>query len=247
MIQLYAVQNRSDRIVPRLQQQIERAPKQPDFHELIGNAYFAKADLKNAEQEFDAALKLNPDSTVSRLQLSRVYAASNRLPEAIQMTQDLIQKNPDYLAARLLLGALYEQTGNIPQAEQTYQKALERDADFVPALNNLAWLLCENGGNLDMALSFAERAKAKLPSDPTISDTLAWIQYRKGLYSLALDEFRDLTHSRPENAVYKYHLGMTLFKVGKDDEARQCLKQALASQLAPSYASQAKVVLSQIN
>jgi tetratricopeptide (TPR) repeat protein len=145
------------------------------------------------------------------------------------------------------LGTFYERTGNIPLAEETYQKAIEKDGEFVPALNNLAWLLCENGGNLDMALSLAEHAKAKLPNDPSISDTIAWIQYRKGLYPIALDEFRELTKKSPQNPVYRYHLGMTLLSVGKDQEARQFLQQALSSKLAPTYAAQARAALAKLN
>jgi tetratricopeptide (TPR) repeat protein len=247
LIQLYRIQKRSDGIIPRLQRQIERAPKQASFSEFLGDAYLAKTDFNTAELQFEAALKLNPDSTVAKLELARVYAAQNRVPDAIQIAQDIVKKHPDYLVGRLLLGSLYEQTGNIPQAEQTYQEAVQRNGDFVPALNNLAWLLCENGGNLDMALSLAQRAKANLPNDPSISDTLAWIQYRKGLYALALDQFRDLTKRSPENAVYRYHLGMTLFRVGNQNEARQSLQRALSSSLAPSYASEAQAVLSKIN
>jgi tetratricopeptide (TPR) repeat protein len=247
LIQLYNRQNRPDKIISRLQQQIRQAPSEATLHELLGSAYLAQTDSRNAQQEFEAALKLNPDSTISNLQLARILAAENRVPEAVRIAEQIVQKHPDFFAGWLLLGGLYEQAGNVSLAEQTYQDALRKDGDFVPALNNLAWLLCENGGNLDMALSLAEHAKAKLPNDATISDTLAWIQFRKGLYISALDRFRELTETHPQNPVYRYHLGMTLLKLGKDEEGRQSLSRALSSHLGGDYAAAAKSVLAKVN
>ena len=83
------------------------------------------------------------------------------------------------------------------QARTAYQQALDRDSNSVMALNNLAWLNCEHGGNLDVALGLAQRAKAQAPEDPHISDTLGWIQYRKGLFGPATDEFQAAVKMSP--------------------------------------------------
>jgi tetratricopeptide (TPR) repeat protein len=137
----------------------------------------------------------------------------------------------------------YEQSGSIPQAQDAYQKALQIDANYAPALNNLAWLYCENGGNLDLALSMAQRAKEALPADPSVSDTLAWIEYKKGLYGAALQQLQDVTRQRPSNGLYEYHLGMALLKTGNSNQAKASLQRALAEDLSSMYVPSAKAAL----
>jgi Flp pilus assembly protein TadD len=62
-----------------------------------------------------------------------------------------------------------------------------------------------------------------------------------------LDRFRELTETHPQNPVYRYHLGMTLLKLGKDEEGRQSLSRALSSHLGGDYAAAAKSVLAKVN
>ncbi len=121
---------------------------------------------------------------------------------------------------------------------------MQRDPDFAPALNNLAWLYAEKGGNIDMALGLAQRAKSRVPDNPSITDTLAWIEYRKGLYDSATRSFESLVRSNPKVAVYRYHLGMALIKSGRVAEGRASLRQALDMQLASPNAEEARKALS---
>jgi len=247
LTQLYAAEKRSiDQIIARLQEQIALAPRQTSFYEILGGAYLGKKDSSKAREAFETALKLNETSTQARLQLARLYAADGKLPEAIQNAQQLMNDHPDFLTGYILLGTLYEQSGEIPKAEQAYQQALQRRDDFAPALNNLAWLYCENNGNLDVALSMAQKAKANMPADPSVSDTLAWIEYRKGLYSVAARELQDLTRQAPTNGLYQYHLGMTLVKTGETAEASEFLQRALHINPAGPYAENAKTALAEL-
>ena len=98
-----------------------------------------------------------------------------------------------------------------------------------------------------MALGFAQRAKAKLPTEPGISDTLAWIEYRKGLYSSAAQLLGEVTRLSPQNATYHYHLGMALWKAGNPTEARASLQRALQLQLAANPAREARNTLTELD
>ncbi len=66
------------------------------------------------------------------------------------------------------------------------------------ALNNLAFLMAETGGDLDDALTKAQRAKQLLPSLYEISDTLGWIYLKKNLADKAIDIFKDLVAKAAE-------------------------------------------------
>jgi len=78
-----------------------------------------------------------------------------------------------------------------------------------------------------MALGMAQKAKASMPGDPNVADTLAWIKYKKGLYSSAAEELRNLVRQTPANGLYQFHLGMALLKVGDSAEARKSLQKLL--------------------
>lgn len=245
LLQLYALEKRDNLSAARIQQQIERAPKQSDFYELLGDFYLGKSDTHNAELAFENALKLNASAAVARIQVARVYAAEGRLPDAIRNAQLAVDSHPDSLGASVLLASLYQQTGAVDQAEKEYEAVLRKNSDYAPALNNLAWLYCENGGNLDMALSLAQRAKANLPTEPSVTDTLAWIEYRKGLYGPAASALGDLTRQAPGNPTYEYHLGMTLWKLG-NPSARAALQRALDLHLNENAAREARSTLSEL-
>lgn len=65
------------------------------------------------------------------------------------------------------------------QAQAHYEAVLKLNPRFAPAANNLAWILVEHGGNLDVALSHAQMAREQQPNDSYIADTLGWIYYKK--------------------------------------------------------------------
>src|SRR5262249_2870714 len=91
----------------------------------------------------------------------------------------------------------------------------------------LAWNTVEDGGNLDVALGLAQTAKEQAPEDPSVSDTLAWIYYKKHVYAKAIGLLRETAAKRPENAVLHYHLGMASIKNGDTELARDALTKAL--------------------
>ena len=81
---------------------------------------------------------------------------------------------------------------------------------------------------MDEALKLAQVAKAKLPDDPGVMDTLGWIYYKKGLYGNAVQELSDSLDALPDNATVNYHLGAALFKKGDTAQAKSVLEKALS-------------------
>jgi len=65
------------------------------------------------------------------------------------------------------MGELYESKQNWDKAKESYQKALEIQPDNPLASNNLAYVMLESGGNVDVALSLAQTARRGMPDSPT--------------------------------------------------------------------------------
>jgi tetratricopeptide (TPR) repeat protein len=93
----------------------------------------------------------------------------------------------------------------------------------------LAFLLAENGGDLNDAVTYAQRAKQLLPGLNEISDTLGWIYLKKNLSDNAIQIFQELVTKAPNNSTFRYHLGMAFSQKGDKPRAIKELQQALRS------------------
>ena len=96
-------------------------------------------------------------------------------------------------------------------------------------LNNLAYLIAENSGNLDQALTFAQRARQKMPNQLGFIDTIGWIYFKKNLPDNALEVYENLVRKKPDEPIFRYHLALVLLQKNQTFRARKELQTALAS------------------
>ncbi len=87
--------------------------------------------------------------------------------KAIGTWQQWVKDHPSDAQAFTILGTLQESQGDRTGATASYKKALAIQPDQAVASNNLAYLMTETGGNLDVALSLAQTARRVLPTHPT--------------------------------------------------------------------------------
>ena len=114
------------------------------------------------------------------------------------------------------------------EAIKHYETAVGLSSDSAIAKNNLAYILPEHGGNIDRALVLAQSAKEKFPDNPTLTDTLGWIYYKKNITTTAIELFNDAIKADPKNPTLHYHVALAYKKAGDTDSARQSLTKALA-------------------
>jgi len=67
------------------------------------------------------------------------------------------------------------------EAMRVYEAAIKLAPSDAVSLNNDAFLIAEHGGDLDQALTRAQRATQLLPNYPEVADTLGWIYLKKNL------------------------------------------------------------------
>jgi tetratricopeptide (TPR) repeat protein len=106
--------------------------------------------------------------------------------------------------------------------------------------------MAETGGDLNQALTYAQRAKQRLPNMTEVSDTLGWIYLKKNLSDNAVDIFRDLVTKAPNHPTYRYHLGMALSQKGDKPAAIKELQQALKSNPSRDEAQKIKELLASL-
>ena len=126
-----------------------------------------------------------------------------------------------------MLGVIHESRKEYDKAQTHYEAILKLDPRFAPAANNLAWILVEQGGNLDVALSHAQTAREQQPNDSHVADTLGWVYYKKNANLLAMSLLKEAVEKLPNDPVILFHYGMAQQKNGDQVGAKKSLQTAL--------------------
>ncbi len=222
-----------DRARSRVAARVQRTPSDSPVVLLAGKTYAAVGDAKSAEESMRKAIELDAGNLAAYEALGRLYVQARRLPEALQEFEVLAARQPSPVAALTMVGMLQEGLKKTVEARATYERALEIDRRAAVAANNLAWIYVAAGENLDVALQLARTAKAGLPRQSEVADTLGWIYHRKGLNTLAIRELKEAVDREPANPTYHYHLGVVYASNGNRDLAKRSLETAL--RLKPDF------------
>jgi tetratricopeptide (TPR) repeat protein len=247
VIRVDAAQKEYDRALKRCDRQLKIVEDSPSavavIYNLKGNLYAEQNKTSAAEEYFQKAIDQDPDFLQPYYSLARIYMAGNKVEDAISKYEALLKANPKQTAPHMFLGMIYENRKQYDLSETHYLAALDIDSGFAPAANNLAYILVEQGKDLNEALDFARTAREKLPNEPYVIDTMGWVYYKKGLYDSAIGEFTESLAKLPENPTVNYHLGMAYYKKGDPEQARTFLEKALSISDSFDGAQEAKQVL----
>ena len=109
----------------------------------LGEAYdkIGKYDL--AIEEFEAALRLNPNYFFALSNLGNIYGKKKEYGQAISYTQKALQQKPDYAPGHYNLAKALHLTGNPDKAMSSYRLAIKYNPYFEEAFFNLGFLAIE--------------------------------------------------------------------------------------------------------
>ncbi len=228
------MQKQPDRAIATARAQLARYPRNAGFHIMLGQLLREqKKDLAGAEAEFKQASDLDKKNTEALLQLGVVQNERGATDQALQTYLDGSKINPREIAFYLLAGGIYESKRDWDRAKQQYQKVLEIQPENPLASNNLAYVMLEQGGNVDVAFAMAQTARRQLPDNPNSADTLGWAFYHKHVYTSAINLFKEAVKKEPDNALYNFHLGLAYAKSGQAALARKQLDRVV--KLKPNF------------
>ncbi len=203
-----------------IQAQINRDPNNAALYFLQGQSYVQGKRLTDAERSFSHCVELDKQNLNGLILLGQVRQAQGHSAEAIASYQQAIAIAPGNAGLYTTLGATYEGQGNWQEAQKAFQRALALEPEQALAANNLAYLMLEHGGNVNMALTLAQTARRGLPDVPNSADTLGWAYFQNGAYSVAVPLLEKAVKGAPSNAIYRYHLGATYQKLNDSERAR---------------------------
>jgi tetratricopeptide (TPR) repeat protein len=243
IVETYMTQNRTGDALRLLREESDKDPTRQDLLLALGNSAVRAGEYDLAVQTFNRVLaQIDPKSKQQGdiyLRIGETYRRKGDSLGAIQALQKARETLPDNVVVLSTLALVLDGAGRQREARQVYEATLRVDPNNAVALNNLAFLLAETGGDLDTALTMAQRAKQLLPNLYEISDTLGWIYLKKDLPDQAIDSFARLVKAQPTHSTYRYHLGMAYARKGDKATALSHLQEAL--KLNPSREEHDKI------
>ncbi len=184
----------------------------PELAEVVIDDYLASAPMASADVASGVAA---------------ILVEEGRGEEAIALVDRALTFLPDD-GLRLARGFLLERLDRLPEAVADMRAVAARRPNDPMALNALGYTLVDRTKSVEEGLDLIERAIAAKPDSYAIQDSMGWGLVQAG----RLDDGRtwlerawDLSED-PEVAA---HLGETLWRLGRVDEARKLWDEALAA------------------
>ncbi len=204
-----------------------RQPEAPRAWLAQSAIHLALGDLAAAGAALDTAEKLDPEAPGLATAQGELALLRGDADRAAALVEPLAERAEDAQATYLLARVRLVQ-GRRDEARDLLRAILRRQPEHAGAANDLAWILAEQGADLDLALALAERA-ARIRPSAEVLDTLGWVRSRRGDHAGATEAFRRALEQRPELASVRYRLGLALAQQGEDAEAREAFRTALAA------------------
>jgi tetratricopeptide (TPR) repeat protein len=214
---------------------------------LAGRTYLTMKDLSAAETAFRGVIDADPSLVEPYGLLGELYLGQQKLDQALREFESLASRQQRPVSALTMSGMILEQQGKRDLAKKRYEDVLALDAQAATASNNLAWLLAEEGTDLDRALQLAQAATAAAPNAHQVLDTLGWVYYKKQQPQLAIPFFVRSSELNPSEGWYHYHLGLAYLKTGDQVRGNDALQRALKMGIGEPAASEIKRLLSNAN
>ena len=244
LVEAQAAQGHYDQAIQTMQAEVAKNPSRNDLQLALGNLAVRAGNLDLAISQFQSVLNRLGKGSAARgdvdLRLGLTFRNKGDLKDAIPYFYQAREALPANSMVADELALTLQKANRNKEARDIYEQLLKQNPQDGVALNNLAFMIAEGGsGDLDQALTFAQRAKQVYPNLTEVSDTLGWIYLKKNMTDNAIDLFKALVNDRPDNSTYRYHLGMAYAQKGDKPTAIRELQQALHSK--PSGEEEKKI------
>lgn len=165
------------------------------------------------------------------------FMGSARARQSFKQNLEAATLNPADASAHYNLGLLYQKRGELDAAAAAFQRAIEIDPKDTDSHYQIGRIAREQG-RLNEAIQHFERV---VQLEPTHSQHEIWretalVYYAAGQYQDTLEMFDKFLDRRSSDAEALYWRGMTLHKLGRENEAAREMQNCVESvRTAPAY------------
>jgi len=183
--------------------------------------------LGDARLVLQQAAAIHPSQRVAFGQVeAQLLRDAKQYPAALELLEQLLKKhpgNPDLLYDSALVA---DRLDKVELVEERLRQVIAQQPDNAHAYNALGYTFAERNLRLDEARELVARALALSPGDAFIIDSMGWVLYRQGDLSGALSQLQKAYALRQDPEIAA-HLGEVLWELGRQDEARRVLREAV--------------------
>ena len=160
---------------------------------------------------------------IAEIQLLR---DANLPQEAYALQARLQTQFPDDLELAYDTALMAERAGKTHEMERLLRSIIERKPDFQHAYNALGYSYADRNIKLEEAQALIQKALDMTPGDPFITDSLAWVHFRRGHLDEA-EKLLEQAYETRQDAEIAAHLGEVLWAQNKRDRALKVWREGL--------------------
>ncbi len=165
------------------------------------------------------------DARAKVLAEAQILRDAQQWADASTMLAQASLKFPDDVDLIYEQSMMFEKLNRLNDMERLLRRVIELKPDHQHAYNALGYSLAERNLRLPEARTLIRKALELSPGEPSITDSLGWVEYRLGNRDEAIRLLRDAYRGQPD-AEIAAHLGEVLWVSGKLDEARRVWREA---------------------
>jgi tetratricopeptide (TPR) repeat protein len=243
---VYLAEGRADQALKSVTEEVNRLPNSLEMHELLAATALNAGKSEIALAQYQKLIEMVPDNSkyyVSMADLFREKSDYGSEVAALEKASKL-EPNNAVVAGRLALAE--DLNGNKQAAAADYKRSLDMAPSDPALLNNRAYFIAEDGGDLDQALAYSQEALRKVPSNPALLDTLAWVYTKRKMNDSAIQILNKLVRDNPDVSSFHYHLGTALAQKGERSKAKAELTLALSKKPGPDEESKIKDLIGKL-
>lgn len=218
---------------------IQLDPQSSSLYIELANAYLRHRRVRDAIQEAENAVKVNPDSLEAHKLLGSIYfqiikseepqrspASSDYLKKAIQEYLIITRLDSSDTNSLITLGLLYRYDGQAEKATETVKKVLELAPSNEMGLTTLAQIYSEQG-NPQEAINVFKRALEINPDSPRILAELAFAYEQAKDYKNSIQTYRKAIEADEDSLELSKRLAEVLLEDNQDVEAEKAFLKIL--------------------
>ncbi len=236
LVSLALVEKKPDEGLALVREMQRKDPKDAINFGLEGDLEVTRKNWDAAAAAYRKSLQLTR-STEGAVRLHAMLNMGGKTAEAERVAADWLKDNPKDVAFRFHLGDTALNT-NPQVAESHYRAVLEIQPRNALAMNNIAWLLVQQGKAAG-AVKMATAANEILPGRPQLMDTLATALAADGKLDKAIELQKSALTRAPGDPALKLNLAKLLIKSGEKAYARAELEDI--AKLGERFKGQAEV------
>ena len=211
---------------------LAKAPGRADLLALRANFLANAGRYAEARSTAQQALAANENEALAHLALGLAARGAGDAKGAVAsfdraLALDATLSDAGYFAATTLITG-----GQAAAGRERLEHFVRLYPDHAGALNDLAWMLAEDGQDLGRAEKLAEQA-TRLSGRAEMFDTFGYVRLKQERFPEAARAFRLALQKNADYTTARYHLALALERSGDRDGAKLELKQALASEAFP--------------